>query len=434
MLPGASIAASARSAPRMGRFPASNSSATTAITASAGLPALVASSKDMELEVIRACPACRLPSDFIVPSLIFVTGEEKRKVVEAYKSHLALRECKYFNGLFGSCPFGPRCFYAHRDSEGRDVKHLDRPKRSTKSRHGRNGRQGGDAALQSLLQQYSHLFRFFEVADWDDFDLVGGLYDSDDSDDGLLRVTTLQTLAFKPPPGCLPAELSVFTKLRVLGLAGNALTTLPEGLNQLTDLEVLCLEKNRLRTVPVKVAFPPKLRELRLDSNQLSTFPTQITKLRLLNRLGLSHNQLKTVPEQIHLLRNLVELDLDYNRINGDLPDGLAALQRLERIGLKGNFLAERPAILDRLPVLSYIRLSGNRAKQFLPTTNSIEMGSTRQLLAVPKRHDGYFQCVESSNKIHNEDGGTAKQNENQRYLEGLVPCRDQNILNTLTY
>ncbi|KAG2838121.1 hypothetical protein PC129_g5738 [Phytophthora cactorum] len=234
--------------------------------------------------------------------------------------------------------------------------------------------------------------------------------------------------------GCLPAELSVFTKLRVLGLAGNALTTLPEGLNQLTDLEVLCLEKNRLRTVPVKVAFPPKLRELRLDSNQLSTFPTQITKLRLLNRLGLSHNQLKTVPEQIHLLRNLVELDLDYNRIDGDLPDGLAALQRLERIGLEGNFLAERPAILDRLPVLSYIRLSGNRAKQFLPTTNSIEMGSTRQLLAVPKRHDGYFQCVESSNKIHNEDGGTAKQNENQRYLEGLVPCWDQNILNTLTY
>ncbi|KAK1930617.1 putative E3 ubiquitin-protein ligase makorin-1 [Phytophthora citrophthora] len=139
-------------------------------------------SKDMELEVIRACPACRLPSDFIVPSLIFVTGEEKRKVVDAYKSHLALRECKYFNGLFGSCPFGPRCFYAHRDSQGRDVKHLDRPKRSMKPRN-RNGRHGGDAALQSLLQQYSHLFRFFEVADWDDFDLVGDMYDSDDSDD-----------------------------------------------------------------------------------------------------------------------------------------------------------------------------------------------------------------------------------------------------------
>ncbi|ETM36384.1 hypothetical protein F442_17420 [Phytophthora nicotianae P10297] len=217
MLPGAAVAASARSAPRVGRFPVSNNSDVHAASATrednqqdftCGIcfDDIVQSgkhfgllhcdhcfcldclrswrqSKDMELEVIRACPACRLPSDFIVPSLIFVTGEEKQKVIEAYKSHLALRECKYFNGLFGSCPFGPRCFYAHRDSEGRDVKHLDRPKRSTKPRRGRNGRQGGDAALQSLLQQYSHLFRFFEVADWDDFDLVGSLYDSDDSDD-----------------------------------------------------------------------------------------------------------------------------------------------------------------------------------------------------------------------------------------------------------
>ncbi|KAG2531393.1 hypothetical protein BBO99_00001543 [Phytophthora kernoviae] len=140
-------------------------------------------SKEMEVEVIRACPACRIPSDFIVPSLVFCTGEAKRQVVEAYKSHLALRECKYFNGLFGSCPFGQHCFYAHRDSEGHDVKHLDRPKRSTKPRRGnRNGNQGGDAALQNLLQQYSRIFRFFEVADWDDFDLVGG-FDSDDSDD-----------------------------------------------------------------------------------------------------------------------------------------------------------------------------------------------------------------------------------------------------------
>ncbi|KAF1781130.1 Leucine-rich repeat domain, L domain-like [Phytophthora cactorum] len=217
--------------------------------------------------------------------------------------------------------------------------------------------------------------------------------------------------------GCLPAELSVFTKLRVLGLAGNALTTLPEGLNQLTDLEVLCLEKNRLRTVPVKVAFPPKLRELRLDSNQLSTFPTQITKLRLLNRLGLSHNQLRLYLSKFIYFAILWSSTWTTIASMVTYPMGLQLFKDWKELGLK------RPAILDRLPVLSYIRLSGNRAKQFLPTTNSIEMGSTRQLLAVPKRHDGYFQCVESSNKIHNEDGGTAKQNENQRYLEGLVPC-----------
>ncbi|KAG7390562.1 hypothetical protein PHYPSEUDO_007502 [Phytophthora pseudosyringae] len=233
--------------------------------------------------------------------------------------------------------------------------------------------------------------------------------------------------------GHLPADIAVFTKLRVLGLAGNALTTLPEELCHLVALEALYLEKNRLQTLPSRVAFPPKLRELRLDNNQLSFFPIQITKLRLLNRLSLSHNQLKALPEQIHRLRNLVELDLDFNRLDADLPDGFAALQRLERIGLEGNFLAERPAVLNRLPALSYIRLSGNRSKQFLPSTNDTGIGSTRQLLAVPKRHDGYFQCVESGNK--SEDALAAEQrSENHRTLKGLIPCRNQNIMNTLAY
>ncbi|RLN72073.1 hypothetical protein BBJ28_00012435 [Nothophytophthora sp. Chile5] len=132
-------------------------------------PAVSTDSKDLEVEVIRACPACRLPSNYIVPSLTFCTGDAKRQVVAAYKGHLALRECKYFNGHLGSCPFGQHCFYAHRDSEGQDVKHLDRPKRSTKAR--RRGHTD-EAALQ-LLQQYSHLFRFLETGDWDDFaDLV----------------------------------------------------------------------------------------------------------------------------------------------------------------------------------------------------------------------------------------------------------------------
>ncbi|KAE9060189.1 hypothetical protein PF005_g31046, partial [Phytophthora fragariae] len=211
--------------------------------------------------------------------------------------------------------------------------------------------------------------------------------------------------------GSLPAEIAALTKLRVLGLAGNALTALPVELCQLTALESLYLERNRLQTLPTKVAFPPQLRELRLDNNQLSAFPAQITKLRLLNRLGLSHNQLKVLPEEIHRLRNLVELNLDYNRLDAEFPEGFAALRRLERLGLEGNFLAEKPVILDRLPVLSYVRLGGNRAK-----------------LAVPRRHDGYFQCVESC-AVAKDD---PLKMTGHRGLEGLVPCRDQNLLNMM--
>lgn len=121
----------------------------------------------MEAEVTRSCPACRLPSNYIVPSLSFCTGDAKQAVVEAYKSHLSVRECKYFNGVIGSCPFGPHCFYAHRNSEGQDIKHLDRPRRS-KHRHGRRGLPAGES-LSSLLSNYGSLFRFLESLDWDEY-------------------------------------------------------------------------------------------------------------------------------------------------------------------------------------------------------------------------------------------------------------------------
>uniref|UniRef100_K3WYP3 RING-type E3 ubiquitin transferase n=1 Tax=Globisporangium ultimum (strain ATCC 200006 / CBS 805.95 / DAOM BR144) TaxID=431595 RepID=K3WYP3_GLOUD len=129
-------------------------------------------SKDMEAEVTRSCPACRVPSNYIVPSLTFCTGAEKQKVVDAYKSHLSVRACKYFNGCIGSCPFGPHCFYAHRNSEGEDIKHLDRPRRASKHRNNRGGGNSGlpsSESLSSLLANYGSLFRFLESLDWDEY-------------------------------------------------------------------------------------------------------------------------------------------------------------------------------------------------------------------------------------------------------------------------
>jgi Zinc finger C-x8-C-x5-C-x3-H type (and similar)/Zinc finger, C3HC4 type (RING finger)/RNA-binding, Nab2-type zinc finger len=78
---------------------------------------------------VRACPLCRQPSDFIVPSDRFCVGQEKEQVVAAYKARLSCTPCKRFTGKLGSCPFGADCFYAHWDSHtGEDMKILDKTK------------------------------------------------------------------------------------------------------------------------------------------------------------------------------------------------------------------------------------------------------------------------------------------------------------------
>uniref|UniRef100_A0A336MQK2 RING-type E3 ubiquitin transferase n=1 Tax=Culicoides sonorensis TaxID=179676 RepID=A0A336MQK2_CULSO len=70
-------------------------------------------------KIKRACPECRITSDFVCPSTFWVdTKEEKDKLINEYKDAMQIKDCKYFNKGRGKCPFGNRCFYRHVDSNG----------------------------------------------------------------------------------------------------------------------------------------------------------------------------------------------------------------------------------------------------------------------------------------------------------------------------
>ncbi|XP_054709680.1 probable E3 ubiquitin-protein ligase makorin-1 [Uloborus diversus] len=72
--------------------------------------------------VTRACPECRVASDFITPSLYWVdTEEEKKKLITEYKGALSKKPCKYFKQGEGTCPFGGACFYLHAKPDGTKV-------------------------------------------------------------------------------------------------------------------------------------------------------------------------------------------------------------------------------------------------------------------------------------------------------------------------
>ena len=73
-------------------------------------------------DVARACPQCRIPSHFIVPSSVHTTGQRKAALTKAYLSKLKAVPCKYFRHGLGTCPFGTSCFYAHTDPLGRPIK------------------------------------------------------------------------------------------------------------------------------------------------------------------------------------------------------------------------------------------------------------------------------------------------------------------------
>ncbi|EZA52065.1 hypothetical protein DMN91_011857 [Ooceraea biroi] len=132
--------------------------------------------KQFDNKIIRACPECRIPSDFVCPSMYWVdTKEEKEKLIRDYKGALSTKDCKYFNKGRGKCPFGNKCFYLHALPDGtkKDVGPPVRQRRNT-----------SDAGLD-ILQQLI-LWDFLEERDdrWMYLDLedIPFFSDSDDSD------------------------------------------------------------------------------------------------------------------------------------------------------------------------------------------------------------------------------------------------------------
>lgn len=86
--------------------------------------------KQYEHKVVRACPECRVNSDFITPSMYWVeTAEEKQKLIEGYKGALKEKPCKYFKEGQGECPFYDKCFYRHAYPDGTLAELKPRPRR-----------------------------------------------------------------------------------------------------------------------------------------------------------------------------------------------------------------------------------------------------------------------------------------------------------------
>ncbi|XP_077983434.1 putative E3 ubiquitin-protein ligase makorin-1 [Glandiceps talaboti] len=134
------------------------------------------SAKQFERKIVRACPECRIPSNFVTPSDFWVESkEEKEKLIEGYKSVLSTKDCKYFDKGCGNCPFGASCFYAHIFPDG--------TKEEPKIRRYENA--DGERHILDTVR----LWDFFEERntlgwDWDsdDDDMLFLFYDDFDSD------------------------------------------------------------------------------------------------------------------------------------------------------------------------------------------------------------------------------------------------------------
>ncbi|KAK5576507.1 hypothetical protein RB653_007651 [Dictyostelium firmibasis] len=69
-----------------------------------------------QIQHVRKCPTCRMVSYFIIPSDIYVDGDDKEQMINIYKMKLSTIPCKYFENQ-GYCKFGLNCMYSHSNQQ-----------------------------------------------------------------------------------------------------------------------------------------------------------------------------------------------------------------------------------------------------------------------------------------------------------------------------
>uniref|UniRef100_G1QCD7 RING-type E3 ubiquitin transferase n=1 Tax=Myotis lucifugus TaxID=59463 RepID=G1QCD7_MYOLU len=66
------------------------------------------------LNVIKACPQCRVYSSYIIPHKFWVSeGAEKEQLIRNFKARTSQIPCRYFARGSGRCPFKSDCIYLH---------------------------------------------------------------------------------------------------------------------------------------------------------------------------------------------------------------------------------------------------------------------------------------------------------------------------------
>ncbi|XP_029995699.1 makorin, ring finger protein, 4 isoform X2 [Sphaeramia orbicularis] len=68
--------------------------------------------KDFGQDVVKSCPQCRVKSTFYMPNNYWVEGEEKEKLIVAFRERCRKKKCDYYM-QYGCCPFKEECLYRH---------------------------------------------------------------------------------------------------------------------------------------------------------------------------------------------------------------------------------------------------------------------------------------------------------------------------------
>eukprot|EP00002_Diphylleia_rotans_P003850 TRINITY_DN12732_c0_g1_i1.p1 TRINITY_DN12732_c0_g1~~TRINITY_DN12732_c0_g1_i1.p1 ORF type:complete len:825 (+),score=126.80 TRINITY_DN12732_c0_g1_i1:71-2545(+) len=191
----------------------------------------------------------------------------------------------------------------------------------------------------------------------------------------------------------LPDSISMMLSLEKLNLCGNCVSILPCGIINLKDLIQLNISDNKLSSIPDDIGSLHKLKQFLLGYNQITAIPESLRNATKLRELCLSGNPIQELPNWISCMVNMKLLWVAQAGLaNSEVIQSISCLSTLEDLDISRNKLSELNPSLLYMPELKNLNVSGN---QFTTMQNP---GKNAKLLL--------FDC--SQNTSSRETSGSA--------------------------
>ncbi|KAM7364317.1 leucine rich repeat containing flyers-cup isoform 2-T2 [Cochliomyia hominivorax] len=165
--------------------------------------------------------------------------------------------------------------------------------------------------------------------------------------------------------------------VNIVDFSRNRFTTLPEGLLIMKNCcSELVFANNLISSVPSFISQFTRLSMVNLSCNNLTTLPEEFGVLNTLRELNIANNRFENLPNCVYELQGLEILLACDNRIKliDATNEGLGALKRLAILDLRNNDIDHVPPILGNLKNITTLEIIGNPFK--LPRHQTLQKGT----------------------------------------------------------
>ncbi len=157
----------------------------------------------------------------------------------------------------------------------------------------------------------------------------------------------------------LPKEVSHWTNLEHLDIAGTKISEIPESIGNWKKLSHITANACSITQIPIEIQYCKHLKYINLGANRITKIPIEFCSLVQLKFLDLGNNRISKIPEEFSNLSKLTTCMLNDNRLT-EFPKQVLNFKHIVNLWIHNNQISRIPKEVANLKYLALLIAENN--------------------------------------------------------------------------